>query len=129
VLSTQHPTRESERLVRNLFAAVDARDPARVGDLATDGVTFRFGSADPIAGKEALVAASREFSAAIAGIHHEITQLWEPEPGTVVTELQVTYRRHDGSELTLPCCNIFRLRDGLIDDYRIYMDITPVMAG
>jgi len=75
-----------------------------------------------------LLAASREFSASLAGLHHEITHLWETEPGTLVAELLVTYRRHDGTELTLPCCNIFRLRDGLVDDYRIYMDINPVTA-
>lgn len=127
--STARPSREVDQLIRDLFAAVDARDPQRVGGLVTDHVRFRFGSADSIAGKAALIVASREFSAAIADIHHELTNLWEPEPGTVVTELQVTYRRHDGSELTLPCCNIFRVRDGLIDDYRIYMDITPVTAS
>ena len=52
----------------------------------------------------------------------------EPEPGTVVAELRVTYRRHNGAELTLPCCNIFRLRESLVDDYRIYMDVNPVFA-
>ena len=112
----------------DLFAAVDTRDAEQVAEFVTDDVTFRFGSTDPIAGKRALIAASREFSASIAGIHHEVAQLWEPEPGTVVVELRVTYRRHDGVELTLPCCNIFRLRDGLIDDYRIYMDVNPVFA-
>ena len=35
---------------------------------------------------------------------------------------------HDGSRLTLPCANVFRLRDGRIADYRIYMDINPVLA-
>ena len=127
--STRDPSQEIERLVRDLFAAVDTRDPQRVGGFVTDGVRFRFGNADSLYGKDALVAASGAFSAAIAGIHHEITHLWEPEPGTVVAELRVTYRRHDGSELTLPCCNIFRVRHGLVDDYRIYMDINPVTAG
>jgi limonene-1,2-epoxide hydrolase len=117
-----------ERLVRDLFAAVDARDPQRVGGYVTDTVKFRFGSSEAVSGKDALIAASREFSAAIADVHHEITRLWEPEPGTVVTELQVTYRRHDGAELTLPCCNIFRILGDLVDDYRIYMDVTPVTA-
>jgi hypothetical protein len=128
VTTTQHPGQEIERLVRDLFTAVDTRDPERVGGFVTDSVKFRFGSSDSLNGRDALTAAFREFSAAIAGIHHEITHLWEPEPGTVVTELRVTYRRHDGAELTLPCCNIFRLLGGLVDDYRIYMDVTPVTA-
>jgi hypothetical protein len=26
----------------------------------------------------------------------------------------------------LPCCNVFKLRDGLISEYRSYMDANPV---
>jgi ketosteroid isomerase-like protein len=46
-------------------------------------------------------------------------------PLPVIAELRVHYRRLDGAELTLPCCNVFRLRDGAVADYRVYMDITP----
>jgi ketosteroid isomerase-like protein len=38
------------------------------------------------------------------------------------------YTRLDGAELTLPCCNVFRVRDGAVADYRVYMDIAPVYA-
>jgi hypothetical protein len=31
-------------------------------------------------------------------------------------------------EITLPCCNVFALRDGLVAEYRSYIDITPVYA-
>jgi len=118
-----------DQFIRELFAAVDAGDAERVGSFVTDGVRFWFGSAESLTGRAALVAASRQFSASIAGLNHEITDLWQPEPGTVVAELRVTYRRHEGVELTLPCCNIFRLSsDGLVDDYRIYMDVNPVFA-
>jgi len=44
----------------------------------------------------------------------------------VIAELKVHYGRLDGSELTLPCCNVFRMRDGAVADHRVYMDITPV---
>ena len=126
--STKVSTSSHAQFLLDLFAVVDTREAEKVADFVTDDVAFRFGSADPIAGKAALIATSREFSASIAGIHHEVAQIWEPEPNTAVVELRVTYRRLDGAELTLPCCNIFRLRDGLIDDYRIYMDVNPVFA-
>ena len=42
--------------------------------------------------------------------------------------MTVHYERLDGQRLSLPCANIFRLRDGLIADYRIFMDINPVFA-
>jgi ketosteroid isomerase-like protein len=44
----------------------------------------------------------------------------------VIAELRVHYTRLDGTEMTLPCCNVFRLRNGAVADYRVYMDITPV---
>ena len=46
----------------------------------------------------------------------------------VVAELLLHYTRLDEAKLTLPCCTVFRLRDGLIADYRIYMDISPMYA-
>jgi limonene-1,2-epoxide hydrolase len=67
----------------------------------------------------------------VASLSHELLAVWrveQPEPA-VLCEMAVTYRRHDGSRLTLPCLNVFRLRDGRIADYRIYMDVNPVFAA
>ena len=46
----------------------------------------------------------------------------------MICEMQVTYERHDGTRLTLPCLNVFRFREGRIADYRVYMDLNPVFA-
>ena len=46
----------------------------------------------------------------------------------MIAELEVRYTRLDGAEKTLPVCNVFRLREGAIANYRVYMDITPVYA-
>jgi hypothetical protein len=40
----------------------------------------------------------------------------------------VYYRRLDGVELNLPCCHVFRLRDGRVYDYLMYMAVNPVFA-
>jgi hypothetical protein len=45
-----------------------------------------------------------------------------------VTELEVHYTRLDGGQVTLPCCNVFRLREASVAEYRSYIDITPVYA-
>jgi hypothetical protein len=37
----------------------------------------------------------------------------------LIAELEVDYTRLDGRELTLACCTVFRLRDGLVADYRV----------
>jgi hypothetical protein len=46
----------------------------------------------------------------------------------LVTELEVHYTRLDGNQVTVPCCNGFQLRDGLVSGYRSYIDATPVYA-
>ena len=42
--------------------------------------------------------------------------------------MEITYIRTDDTKLTLPCTDVFRMRDGLIKDMRIYMDPTPLFA-
>jgi len=117
------------QFVHDLFKAVDSLDARMVAPFIADDVHLQFGSAEPVDGKADFLASSRAFSESIAGLRHEIVQIWEPEPDTAIAVLQVHYRRHDGSEITLPCCNTFRLRDGLVIDYRVYMDINPVYAS
>jgi ketosteroid isomerase-like protein len=114
---------------RALIGAVDRSDFDTIEALAAPDVGFRFGNADPTHTRAELVAAAQSFLGSIAGIHHEFVDLWEIGDGTVVGVMDVHYRRLDGRELDLPCCNVFRVRDGLVRDYRIYMDVNPVIAS
>ena len=68
---------------------------------------------------------AQAFFASVAAFRHTVTNVWS-DLDAIVAELRVHYTRLDGAELTLPCCNVFRLRDGAVADYRVYMDITPV---
>ena len=107
---------------------MDAGDASRALDLMTEDVGFRFGSAEPTVGRAPIADNAIAMAAVVASLSHELRTVWtvdQPEPA-VICEMAVTYRRHDGSELTLPCLNVFRLRDGRIADYRIYMDVHPV---
>jgi ketosteroid isomerase-like protein len=123
------PTTTTTELVHRLFAANDSRDVDAVAAMLTEDVALRFGNAPVVTGRSAVRQASVDFNAMVASVSHEITDLFElSERDVVVVELLVTYKRLDGEQLTLPCCNVFRLRDGLISDYRIYMDVNPAVA-
>ena len=118
------------RVVRELFAALDAGDAPRALGMLTEDVHFQFGSAKPSVGHEGVLANAIAVQTTIARLSHELCAVWvvdEPEPA-VICEMAVTYERHDRSKLTLPCVNVFRLRDGRIADYRIYMDANPVFS-
>lgn len=93
----------------------------------TDDVHLRLGNADLIHGKGSSVDAVNGFLASIAGVRHEILRVFTDTDAAIV-EFDVHYTRHDGRVVTLPCCNVFRLRDGLIAEYRSYIDATPVYA-
>jgi ketosteroid isomerase-like protein len=80
-----------------------------------------------VAGKSALVAALEAFVGSVASFRHTVTNVWS-DGDALIAELEVRYTRLDGEELTLPCCNVFRLRGGFVADYRVYMDISPVYA-
>jgi ketosteroid isomerase-like protein len=110
-----------ERIVRNLLAAVDAGDLTGAAALLADDVRFRLGGTEPTIGPAAMAAAFGAMTETVVSLSHEILQVWAvgaPEPA-IICELGANFERHDGSRLTLPCMNVYRLRGG---HYRVYMD-------
>lgn len=113
--------------VREIFAAFDAKDVPALAAMVTDDVRLRLGNAAMLQGKPAFVDAVRDFAGSVAGSRHDVINAWS-DGDALIAELEVHYTRLDGGEITLPCCNVFQLRDGSIADYRVYIDITPVYA-
>jgi ketosteroid isomerase-like protein len=113
--------------VRPIFAAFDAKDVSAFASFMTDDVRLRLGNAEAVEGKAAFVEAVEAFLGSVGSFRHEIIDVWR-DGDVFVTELDVHYTRLDGGQVTLPCCNVFRLRDGSVAEYRSYIDITPVYA-
>jgi ketosteroid isomerase-like protein len=104
-----------------VFAIVDSRDAAGFVELLTPDAHFQFGNAPVLAGRDSIRAAVEGFFAAIASSRHRLLGTWNGE-GTAVCEGEVTYTRHDGSELSVPFANVFEMRGDKIAAYRIYID-------
>jgi ketosteroid isomerase-like protein len=119
-------TTPTDRL-RRLFAAFDAKDVSTLTAFVTSDVHLRLGNAEPVQGRFAFTEAVNAFIASVADFRHEVLNVWR-DGDAVIAEFDVHYTRLDGGEVTLPCCNVFRLRDGLIAEYRSYIDATPVYA-
>ena len=111
-----------------LFAAIDRKDANRFVEYLTDDAVFRFGSAPAVQGRAAIEQAVSGFFSTIDGCRHKLTASWTG-PETFACEGEVTYRRHDGSEITLPFADVFDLRGEMICGYRIYIDIAPLFAA
>jgi ketosteroid isomerase-like protein len=114
--------------LRRVFATFDAQDVSTLSGFVTDDVALRLGNATMIEGKAGFVDAVTAFLTSISAVRHEILAVYSDGDAAIV-EFDVHYTRRDGFVVTLPCCNVFRLRDGLIAEYRSYMDATPVYAG
>jgi SnoaL-like domain len=124
---TDTPQTHSD-LVRRLIRAVDESDHDVIATLTAPDVHFRFGNGAPTNTQSELLAAAQSFRDAVAELHHTVLDLWEVDESKLVALMDVYYRRLDGGELTLPCCNVFGVRNGVVNDYQIYMDVNPVLA-
>lgn len=114
--------------LRALFASIDGGDVDGAAAVMSDDVHFRLGNEDATDSKADFAAGAQALLGLLAGVRHEIHDIWEVEDGAVVAVLDVHYQRLDGREVTLPACPVFRLRDGLIHDARIHVDVSPVLA-
>jgi limonene-1,2-epoxide hydrolase len=110
-----------------LFASIDAMDTESFLSFIERDATFRFGSAAPVKGHAAIRAAVESFFASFAKLRHVLMRQIA-DNNVVVCEGEVTYTRRDGSRITLPFVNVFEIDDGLISEYRIYIDIGPLYA-
>ena len=110
-----------------LFAAIDRQDGAAFVAFLTEDAIFRFGSAPPVQGRDAVQAAVEGFFSSIAGLSHSVTATIG-QGDTLVCEGEVTYERHDGSTISLPFCDVFEYDGDLISQYKIYLDIAPLFA-
>lgn len=110
-----------------LFAAIDRQDMPAFLSCIAEGASFRFGSAPAVVGHAAIGDAVTGFFATIKGLKHLLNKTIA-DATTLVCEGEVSYTRHDGTQIVLPFINVFEFDDKLISDYRIYIDIAPLYA-
>ena len=108
-----------------VFAAIDRQDTAAFVGFLSDDAVFRFGSAPPVQGREAILAAVDGFFGTISGLSHKVDSTLV-SGSTQACEGEVTYTRLDGTQITLPFADIFEYDGELIAHYKIYMDISPL---
>ncbi len=120
-------SRGQRKFLDALFDAIDCSDATRFADFLTEDALFRFGSAPPVHGRKAIREAVAGFFSSIAGCRHALHRVWSG-PGTLGCEGEVTYRRLDGSEISVPFVDTFEIRNNLISAYRIYIDMAPLYA-
>jgi limonene-1,2-epoxide hydrolase len=117
----------THRLLDDLLESIDEKNTDRFLRFLTDDAIFRFGSAPQVQGQAEIRDTVNEFFATIAGCKHKLNNILSDD-GTIVCEGEVTYIRHDETEVTLPFVNVFELEGELISHYKIYADAGPLYA-
>jgi ketosteroid isomerase-like protein len=124
MLTTQTTT-AAIQFVSKVYEAIDSMDQQGFANCLTENCTFVFANSDPVIGRANAAAASQNFLNQLAGIKHRLLNVWAFED-VIVSQISVTYTRKDGSTLTIPAVTIWKLQDRLIDECRIYLDISPL---
>lgn len=117
----------SDHWVLERFRAVDRKDIDGFIDMLTDDHKFIFGSRPPVIGKDDAREQVLFFWTLIGRLKHNIWRVTEAGD-LIFVEANVDYERLDGQWVTVPCCDVIRIRGDKICEQRAYLDQSPVFA-
>jgi hypothetical protein len=115
--------------VTRVFKTIDEMKADEYASYFAGDASFRFGNAEPIVGRQTIRDAMVVFFSTIKGLRHEVVGVWEGEwaQGDVYSvETKVTYTRTDDEVVSLLATSTMRMYGDLIQDWRIFADISPV---
>ncbi len=111
---------------RRLFERIDASDTDGWLEFLSSDARFCFGNSPPLAGREAIRDGVNAFLSALGSVKHEIAEVWNLSDAVICRGV-VTYTLKDGSTLSIPFANVFKLKDdGLVREYQIYADTSEL---
>ena len=127
----QDPGALPRAIIEAVFAAIDSGDIDGATRFFCDDITVHFANVGPLIGSTAFVGLYSQFSGVLQGVRHEIHDVWcvVENRNVLVAKMTAHYTRVDGEQVSLPCCNIFRMSGELISDYQVFMDITPALSA
>jgi SnoaL-like domain len=121
-------TTQTDRYARvhEFLAAADRRHREDYDRFLSPSVVLRFGNAEPTIGLEQVKARSAQTP--VKAMRHQLLGcVADDAQDTLAIELVVHYTRPDGRELSYPAAVFAHFdADNLIDDYRIYADISTL---
>jgi ketosteroid isomerase-like protein len=111
----------------DVFADVDRMDAKAFASYLAEDSVLRFANADEVVGRDAIEQAIAGFFTTIKGLSHHIVEQWDVDDTTIV-QTEATYTRLDDRRVTVPAITVYRRGGDLIDEYRIFVDLSPVYA-
>ncbi len=112
-------------LTEKLFSAIDSKNTDLFCSFLTDDCIFTLGNFPPAVGKDAIRTSVQQFFDSISALSHTNLKTYT-DGDYIFVRGDVTYTRHDGSQLEVEYLNHFRMQDGKIADYRVFADISQL---
>ncbi|NOU58309.1 nuclear transport factor 2 family protein [Marinifilum caeruleilacunae] len=104
-----------------LSEALDSKNLEKVLEFISEDCVLIAGNGEAVRGKENIGKVFEGFFPAVKSTKHDVTDIFESGE-SLVHRGMVTYTRLDDSQLTIPFCDVFKMKDDLIREYYIYID-------
>lgn len=111
-----------------LFTAIDRKDVGTYLSFLTPDCRLRFGNLPVVEGYEEITKVVANFFNNVVESRHTVAERWDLEDATIC-QGEVTYIRTDESELTVPVAHIFKTKEGLINEYNVYVDLSGLAVA
>ncbi len=119
---------DRETWIREMFAALDRGSVPALFPYLHDDVKWRFASYPVGHGKDSFAAAWSAMAGRVKALEHTVHRVWSQED-TVFCHGDVRYHLLDAPPVTVPFANLFRVREGKISEYLIYVDASAVLGA
>lgn len=116
-----------DAMVATMCAAVDAGDAELFGSFFATDATYRFGNAEPLRGRDAVVAATAGAADSLPWVRHTVDQVAHVGD-QLFCRFTIETAGPDGSTVAMPCVTVIWLAGGEIVDYRVHMDLAPAFG-
>jgi len=114
-------------MILELFKAIDDKDTSKFVSFLAPDCIFRFGNGPTVVGVSDIKQYVGGFFDSISAVSHYILDVWDVPAGKVCHGL-VSYTRNDGTVLTVPFSNIFKINAKGIFEYLIFADTSQLYA-
>lgn len=112
-------------LVSKVYQSIDSADAAKFASFIAPSGIFRFANIPAVKGNKAIQAFVADFFKSLNGIRHSDLESWSLED-VIFVNGTVKYTRHNDTLLELPFSCTWKMKDGLIDEYLIFIDASEL---
>lgn len=124
------PIRSKSDILKDFQGAIGSGNPAQAKSHLTDNAIIRVGNRLEVTGAQAVMdTLANLFTNELRPTGATFTGVWEPDPNTLVVEMNVNaVRPSDGSAVDYACVETYRFEGDKIKEWRIYPIVGDLLA-